>query len=260
MDQLRWILLAIGALVLLGLALFEARRRQHAAEQPDPLTVRQEPVLDPDLSLDISDSRDSDLSRRDPPLVMIDELDDVAGDRGFEVVAEVAVDRPGRADAASVSWTDDDDAGAPVQWPPLQQDRILWLRVAPQAGQSFNGRALRLSLTACGLFIGPQDIFHRTDAQGHVLASAANLVRPGSFDLAQMDGQTFRGVHVFAVLPSPLPPPQLFDELVALADELAARLSGVVQDEQGVLLDDAKIAQLHGSLVGVGAEDHGAAG
>jgi FtsZ-interacting cell division protein ZipA len=74
-----------------------------------------------------------------------------------------------------------------------------------------------------------------------------------------MDGQTFRGVHVFAVLPSPLPPPQLFDELVALADELAARLSGVVQDEQGVLLDDAKIAQLHGSLVSAGAEDHGAA-
>jgi len=261
MDQLRWILLALGALVLLGLALFEARRRQHASEQPDPLTVRQEPVLDPDLSLDLSDSRDSDISRRDPPLVMIDDLADVADGMGFEVADEVAVDRPGRQDAAgAVSWTDEDDAGAAVQWPPLQQDRILWLRVAPQAGQTFNGRALRLSLTACGLFIGPQDIFHRTDAQGHVLASAANLVRPGSFDLAQMDGQTFRGVHVFAVLPSPLPPPQLFDELVALADELAARLSGVVQDEQGVLLDDAKIAQLHGSLVSPVAEDPGAAG
>jgi cell division protein ZipA len=260
MDQLRWILLAIGALVLLGLALFEARRRQHAAEQPDPLIVRQEPVLDPDLSLDLSDSRDSDLSRRDPPLVMIDDMGDVAEGMGFEVAGEVAVDRPGRPESAAVSWTDEDDTGAPVQWPPLRQDRILWLRVAPQAGQTFNGRALRLSLTACGLFIGPQDIFHRTDAQGHVLASAANLVRPGSFDLAQMDGQTFRGVHVFAVLPSPLPPPQLLDELVALADELAARLSGVVQDEQGVLLDDAKIAQLHGSLVGAGAEDSGAAG
>ena len=119
MDQLRWILLAIGALVLLGLALFEARRRQHAAEQPDPLIVRQEPVLDPDLSLDLSDSRDSDLSRRDPPLVMIDDMGDVAEGMGFEVAGEVAVDRPGRPESAAVSWTDEDDAGAPVQWPPL---------------------------------------------------------------------------------------------------------------------------------------------
>lgn len=259
MDQLRWILLGIGALVLVGLALFEARRRHHVAAQSDPLIVRQEPVLDAELDLNLDETRQGDTSRKDPPLVMVDDLDQVSEGMGFEVANEVAVDRPGRSESG-LAWSADEDAGAPVQWPPLQQDRILWLRVAPPAGQTFNGRTLRLSLTACGLFIGPQDIFHRTDAQGHVLASAANLMRPGSFDLAQMDGQQFRGVHVFAVLPSPLPPPQLFDELVALADELAARLSGEVQDEHGVLLDDGKIAQMHATLVVAGPEDAGVAG
>ncbi len=37
------------------------------------------------------------------------------------------------------------------------------------------------------------------------LLRAASLTQPGSFDLATMDTQRYGGLHLFAVLPGPLP-------------------------------------------------------
>src|SRR5690606_40696928 len=76
------------------------------------------------------------------------------------------------------------------------------------------GRALRLALEQAGMVPGPQTIYHRIDAQGCVLASAANMLRPGDLDPAQMDEQQFRGLSLFSVLPGALPPVRLPEELV----------------------------------------------
>jgi FtsZ-interacting cell division protein ZipA len=75
-----------------------------------------------------------------------------------------------------------------------------------------------------------------------VIASAANLMRPGTFAPASMDGQHFHGVHLFCVLPGPLPAGRAVDELIALARDLAQRLSGIVLDEVGQPLDEERAA------------------
>lgn len=267
MGELRWILLAAGAVFVLGLALWELRRPRHAAgtgEVPEAGAARRLPEggepagmqASPASALDLPEIRAVD-ARRDPPVLMLDEVRATERDVAVEVAIEVAIDRPGHSGAAPPAQSAQQAAAAApergaappaIQWPPQRQERIIWLRVVPRLDGRFNGRALRQALTGSGLVHGPQDIFHWVDDAGHVVASAASLTRPGSFDLAVMDTQQFLGVHVFAVLPGPLAPLQTLDELLGLARDIASRLSGEVQDERGAPLDAARIEQLRDSL------------
>jgi ZipA, C-terminal FtsZ-binding domain len=269
--ELRWVLLAIGALFLAGLAVWEWRRPRHAtrkgptADDADSAAWRDTPIMRAadDGALDIPQIRPGD-PRRDPPIVLLDEMHAGPGEESVQVALEVAVDRPYAADAVP-----DADVPSPlpaepvsmppIQWPPERQDRVLWMRVVPAGGGRFGGRVLRQALMGCGLLHGPQDIFHWVNDTGRVIASVANLVRPGNFDPQTMDARDYPGLNVFAVLPGPLPPVQTYDELLGLARDLAARLTGEVRDERGGALDPARIEQERQSLrvgaAGVEADD-----
>jgi cell division protein ZipA len=139
-------------------------------------------------------------------------------------------------------------AAVVVQWPPERNDRVLSLRVVNGRGEALPGASLRFALEAAGLRHGPQSIFHRATAEGQVLASAANMIRPGNFDLHEMDSQEFRGVNLFCVLPGPLADETMLDELINLARHIARRLGAVVHDEIGRPLDAACVREMRDSL------------
>jgi hypothetical protein len=268
MGQLRWILLGLGALFLVGLALWELRRPRHSARSADALDpadgslLRDAPVMraGDEGVLDIPEIRNAD-RRRDPPIVVFDEMRVSDMNDSVQVALEVAVDRPSAAAPPEPAAVPSGDAPPVViQWPPAEQERILWLRVVPAPQARFSGRQLRQALTSCGLVHGPQDIFHWADESGRVIASVANLVRPGNFDPLTLDAQQYPGLHLFSVLPGPLAPVRTFDELLGLARELAGRLQGTVQDERGDPVDAVRIETLRGSLrqtSGAGAEADG---
>lgn len=140
------------------------------------------------------------------------------------------------------------DPSVPIKWPPVDAGRVVGLRVVNARGEPLSGRTLRIALEAAGLRHGPQEIYHLTTADGSVLASVADLVRPGSFDPATMDAQQFRGLNVFSILPGALPPPRMLDELTGLARAIAQRLGAVVQDSSGRDLDSARLAELQQTL------------
>ena len=135
-----------------------------------------------------------------------------------------------------------------IQWPPHRADRVLTLRVANAQGALLQGRAVRMALEQAGLVHGPQCIYHRVDANGAVLASAANMLRPGDLDPAAMDEQQFRGLSLFSVLPGALPPVRMLEELVGVARAVAWRLGAAVQDDHGAELDGERLVQLRKSL------------
>lgn len=135
-----------------------------------------------------------------------------------------------------------------IRWPPARTERVLSLRIVHPQGEPLSGRLLRIALEGAALVPGPQTIYHRVAAGGAVLVSAANMVRPGTLDPATMDAQQFRGVSLFSVLPGPLPPVRMLEELVAVARSLAHRLGAEVQDEQGAPLDAARLVELRRSL------------
>lgn len=135
-----------------------------------------------------------------------------------------------------------------LRWPPERADRVLTLRLASADGALLQGREVRLALEQAGLVPGPQTIFHRADAHGAVLVSAASMLRPGDLDPQLMDEQQFRGLSLFSVLPGPLQPVRMLEELVGTARAVAWRLGVQVQDDRGAELDGDRLVKLRQSL------------
>jgi len=150
------------------------------------------------------------------------------------------------------------DRGQPVQLestqspekaPVKSRSKILALRVSAPLPTRFSGAQLLEALRAERLEFGRFDIFHRLDEQGRPVFSLANLLEPGTFDPATMEEGAYPGVALFVVLPGPLPAVEAFDQLVATAKGLAARLGGSLQDERGGWLSAQRIASLREELL-----------
>ncbi len=220
----------------------------------------------------------------DPPVIVLDGLTSSDADEAFAIASDVAIDSPRAAGRAPPALEDAQDEGqgepapfdvpteaavhvpdveldetAPAaratiprrgplvpNWPPEDQRRIVSLRLVPRPPARFNGRSLRQAFEACGLEFGAFDIFHLADDAGEVVASAANLMRPGTFAPATMDAGHFHGVHLFCVLPGPLSAGRAVDELIALSRDLAQRVSGIVLDHVGQPLDEERAAAVRG--------------
>jgi ZipA, C-terminal FtsZ-binding domain len=135
-----------------------------------------------------------------------------------------------------------------VDWPPEDQRRVVAVRLVAPPPERLAGRALRLALASEGFVLGKFQIFHKPDASGHAVLSAASLSKPGTFDLETMDLQRFGGLSLFAVLPGPKPPLKAFEDLLATARNLNERLQGALQDERGGPLTPTRIATLRESL------------
>ncbi len=135
-----------------------------------------------------------------------------------------------------------------VEWPPDDQRRVVALRLVAPPPERLAGRALRLALASEGFVLGKFQIFHKPDDQGRAVLSAANLSKPGTFDLDTMDVQRFGGLSLFAVLPGPKPPLKAFEELLTTARNLNERLQGALQDERGGPLTPTRIATIRESL------------
>jgi len=122
--------------------------------------------------------------------------------------------------------------------------RIVTIRVCSTGEGRWSGAQLLAALELHGLAFGRYQVFHRKHVDGRSLFCVASLIEPGTFDLAEMAEQEFRGVTLFAVLPGPLEPLATVDELFGTARGLAEELSGTVQDAKGIPLSMQRAAAL----------------
>jgi cell division protein ZipA len=122
------------------------------------------------------------------------------------------------------------DEGAP--------QKIVTLRLIGHNKKSFQGDELILSMRGIGLRHGKFGIFHRYDGndESRTIFSAASLVEPGSFDLANIKDQQIPGISLFLVLPGPVESAEGFDLMMAAARALAQSLDGELLDESGSTL------------------------
>jgi FtsZ-interacting cell division protein ZipA len=135
-----------------------------------------------------------------------------------------------------------------VDWPPDDRRKVVALRLVAPPPERLPGRALRLALASEGFVLGKFQIFHKPDSSGRAVLSAANLSKPGTFDIGTMDSQRFGGLSLFAVLPGPKPPLKAFEDLLSTARNLNERLNGALQDERGGPLTPTRIAALRESV------------
>jgi len=131
-----------------------------------------------------------------------------------------------------------------VEWPDPERSQVLSLRVlAPR--EKFQGRAVRLALTAQGFLPGRFSIYHKAAPDGRAVLSVASLTKPGTFeDPPRGDMQRFSGLNLFTVLPGPLPPAEAVEELLQVAGTLAARLQGQLTDDRGEPLSAPRVQEL----------------
>ncbi len=115
---------------------------------------------------------------------------------------------------------------------------IVTLRLVAGEKTAFKGDDLILSLRGIGLRHGKFGIFHRYDGndETRTIFSAASLVEPGSFDLANIKDQQIPGISLFLVLPGPIDSVESFDLMMAAARTLSQSLDGELLDESGSTL------------------------
>ncbi len=166
-----------------------------------------------------------------------DEMEPMAADSPSASTAPAAGMAPASSDTSAT--------GSNPQGPNVSEtQRIVTVRVSAVGETRWAGSALMAALENHGLAYGRYQVFHRRQSDGRTLFCAASLVEPGTFNLARMPEEEFRGLTLFAVLPGPAEPLQTLDALILTAGELAETLHGVVQDSQGVPLSQQRAEAL----------------
>lgn len=210
MDELRWILLVCGGLVVAGVFLYS---RRQSASSGDGVANRAAEAS-PDLSAQ---------TRLEPSF----------GEEPEPLRPTTDVDIPVAAvDPAGEQIDIEDVTGEPVQKAP---QKIVTVRIVANDKSPFPGDQLVLSLRGIGMRHGRFGIFHRYDGndEDRVIFSAASLVEPGSFQLENIRDQKIPGISLFMVLPGPIDGAESFDLMMAAARTLTQSLGAELLDESG---------------------------
>ena len=113
-------------------------------------------------------------------------------------------------------------------------EEVIVLNVLSSKPEGFSGEDLLHILLACDCRFGEMNIFHRYEQAnegGPVQFSIVNMVKPGIFDLQNINEFSTPGVSFFVQLPGPENAIQAFDAMVETAKILARNLNGELKDE-----------------------------
>ena len=158
--------------------------------------------------------------------------------------------KPDRADTPRFAPTIGDESAESVEptiesvpeSEPAPSDRspqkIVTLRVVAKNKGAFPGDDLILSLRGIGMRSGKFGIYHRYDGndESKTIFSAASLVEPGSFDIANIKEQEIPGISIFLVLPGPIDGAEAFDLMMQAARALTQTMDAELLDESGSTL------------------------
>lgn len=143
------------------------------------------------------------------------------------------------------------EASAPKkELPPIEE--VLVINVIAREPQGFRGPALLQNILESGLRFGDMNIFHRHESMtgnGEILFSMANAVKPGTFDLDDIDRFTTPAVSFFLGLPGPRHPKQAFDLMLAATRKLSQELNGELKDDQRSVLTTQTIEHYRQRIV-----------
>ena len=165
---------------------------------------------------------------RDKPDIDTEPVARVAPTLGEEAVDQEVPD-------PELTPDDENDAASPVSG---VAQKIVTLRLIARDGGAFKGDELILSMRGIGLRHGQFGIFHQYDGndESRTIFSAASLVEPGSFDIANIKEQEIPGISLFLVLPGPVDGVEAFDMMMEASRTLAQTLDAELLDESGSTL------------------------
>lgn len=234
MDLLRWILLIVGALVVVGVY-FWSRRGVREQEQmfvrSEPGVGQQDDEFDPLFASApkssitpaplASEGGEPDLEAMQRELSSLQEL-----------LKEEAADKARAAAAAAHAEPAVTRRSEAVQPP---EDKLVVLYLVASSQQVFAGAEVGTALQEAGLqYADDMHIYHRYpngSGGGTPVFGVANLVEPGTLEIDALAETGTPGLTLFLQLPGPLRPLQAFDLFAGTAQQLATRLGGELRDK-----------------------------
>lgn len=225
--ELRWVLLGLGLLVVLGVflaGLLKSRSRT-------PETPRSEPQVWPAHTESPDPATGSSVPATEPVQpreAFAASFEAEAGSPGPNEEEFLPEDNTGEHPDADEVATDSADAERGTE-------RVVSLRLIPREGEELDAERTVRALREAGLQHGPYEIFHYCEDRNVPQSgfSVANLVEPGSFDLSNLPDSRLPGVTFFMVLPGSRDPAERFDTMIRIARDLCQTLDARLLDELG---------------------------
>ena len=130
-------------------------------------------------------------------------------------------------------------------------DKIVTIYIAAHAGEKLRGPDIVVAAEKAGLTYGHMNVFHRL-VEGHPergpVFSVANIMKPGSFDMASIHELETPAIAFFLTLPAPVSALDAWDMMQPTAERMADLLGGVVLDESRNALSRQRVQGIRDEL------------
>ncbi len=241
LDLLRWVLLVVGAAILI--AVYFAGRRSVGARLRRRRARAELPEIDSEAdsgSLAVPDPELAELGRS---IAIEERAGTHAGDEhNPSIKAERPPNRTQRRGAASSPAEPEG---------PKPEPKIVMVYVVARSGLTFRGPDIFDAARDAGLEYGDMRIFHHYETVGgepKSVFSLANMVEPGWFDDEQKDQLQSPGLVLFLQLPGPMEGAKAFDAMIAAAQTLKRNLGGELRDASRSVMGQQTIAHLRDEI------------
>ncbi|HLM52419.1 MAG TPA: cell division protein ZipA [Pseudoxanthomonas sp.] len=130
-------------------------------------------------------------------------------------------------------------------------DKIVSLYVAARAGHTLRGEDIVVAAEKTGLTFGHMNVFHRL-VENHPergpIFSMANILQPGSFDMAGIRELETPAIAFFLTLPAPMTALDAWEKMLPNVQRMAELLDGVVLDDGRNALGRQRIMHIREEL------------
>lgn len=266
MDNFRWILLAVGAVIILIIYLISRKnRRDFYQEDEDPsedlpdINTRKWDDLDEGVGEVRIIARNNDYqppstagvsaaSRSGPDGHDADEYDEDENDPLFakwpktmpasepaaETEAEVEAEHGSGIEPESepqpAAETESVAVAAAQEPEAAPTETVIVLTILARDGSVLTGDSINSVARANDMVFGDMSIYHRVDARNEPVFSLVNMVKPGSFDPATIHELSTPGISLFMQLPGPSNPGAAYDDMLQTAYRMSETLEARLCD------------------------------
>ena len=130
-------------------------------------------------------------------------------------------------------------------------DKIVTIYLAARAGEKLHGPDIVVAAEKAGLVYGHMGVFHRLIEQHPErgpMFSAANIMKPGNFDMATIRELETPAIAFFLTLPAPVAALDAWEAMLPTAERMAELLDGLLLDEQRNNLGRQRIGHIRDEL------------
>ncbi|MDH5472790.1 MAG: cell division protein ZipA C-terminal FtsZ-binding domain-containing protein [Gammaproteobacteria bacterium] len=236
MDELRWILLGLGVVLIVAVYFWGRYQKSTVVPLNDKLYEA------PSFSAKEDDNRWVDgvgpvrvVIKDDPADVTVDinvDTDTVSSD--IEVADDASSDTEITSSDSQVV-----ESTRPVEKPHVDDVVSVYLVVAKD--KVIKGEHIYSACLGNNLQYGEMKIFHRIDDDGEIVFSLSDMMKPGWFDIDHMNHHETRGISLFAQLSLVVDPVRALDDMLLCAYGVANLLGAQLCGNDRMLLNESTV-------------------